>query len=241
MRVRAARGARWGAAAGSAAVVAAPLGYRIGIAPLGPAFLLLAAGFLAVAACGLVLVFRLVRAAGLRDRGAWAVLGVAAAVGVFPAATLVSAVGAPPIHDVTTDPGNPPAFVAAVALNAPGRTDYAGPALAERQRAAYPDLAPARLPGVAPADAFARALAVVRAQEWEVVAADAAALRIEATDRSFWFGFADDVVVRVTAAGETGSRVDVRSLSRVGVGDLGVNARRVRAFVAALLADAERE
>ena len=240
MRVGTARWARWGVAAGSAAVAAAPLGYRIGIAPLGLALPSLAVGFLAVAVCGLVLAFRIARAAGLRDRGAWAVLGVAAAVGAFPVATLVSAAGAPPIHDVTTDTGNPPAFVAAVALNAPGRTDYAGPALAERQRAAYPDLGPARLPGVAPADAFARALAVVRAQGWEIVASDADALRIEATDRSFWFGFADDVVVRVTAAGETGSRVDVRSLSRVGVGDLGVNARRVRAFVA-VLADAERE
>lgn len=239
MRVGTARWARWGAAAGSAAVVAAPLGYRMGIAPLGLALPSLAAGFLAIAVCGLVLAFRIVRATGLRDRGAWAVLGVAVAVGVFPVTTLVSAAGAPPIHDVTTDTGNPPAFVAAVALNAPGRTDYAGPALAEQQRAAYPDLGPARLPAVAPADAFARALAVVRAQGWEIVAADADALRIEATERSFWFGFADDVVVRVAAAG-TGSRVDVRSLSRVGVGDLGVNARRVRAFVAAL-ADAEGE
>ena len=69
---------------------------------------------------------------------------------------------------------------------------------------------------------------------WEVLAADPAALRIEATDRSLWFGFADDIVVRVTPAGENGSRIDVRSLSRVGIGDLGVNARRVQAFVDAL-------
>ena len=63
---------------------------------------------------------------------------------------------------------------------------------------------------------------------------DPDSFRIEATDRSFWFGFEDDVVIRITAAGEAGSRVDVRSLSRVGGGDLGVNANRVRAFVAAL-------
>ena len=227
------RWTRWGVAAGGAAVVAAPLGYRIGLAPLGAAFLLLAGGFLAVAVCGLVLAFRMVRASGRRDRAAWAVLAAAVVAGVFPLATLVSGRGAPPIHDVTTDTDDPPAFSAAVALNAPGRTDYGGPALAEQQRAAWPDLGPARLP-VAPGAAFDRALAVVRAMGWELVAADRGALRIEATDRSFWFGFEDDVVVRVTAAGETGSRVDVRSLSRVGVGDLGVNARRVRAFVAAL-------
>lgn len=227
------RWARWGVVVGGVAVVAAPLGYRIGAVPLGLAFLLLAGGFLAAAVCGLVLVFRLMRASGRRDRAAWAILAAAVVVSLFPLATLVSGRGAPPIHDVTTDTDDPPAFVAAVALNAPGRTDYGGPAVAEQQRAAWPDLGPARLP-VAPAEAFDRALAVVRGMGWELLAADADALRIEATDRSFWFGFEDDVVVRVTPAGETGSRVDVRSLSRVGVGDLGVNARRVRAFVTAL-------
>ncbi len=220
-----------GAAAGSAAVVLAPLGYRIG-APLGLAFLLLAGGFLVAAVSGLLLVLRMVRKTGRRDREAAAPLAAVVVVGAFPLAALLSGGGAPPIHDITTDTENPPAFVAAVALNAPGRTDY-DPAVAEQQRAAYPDLGPAMLP-VAPADAFDRALAVVGDLGWELLAADAGDLRIEATDRSFWFGFPDDVVVRVTAAGEAGSRVDVRSLSRVGVGDLGVNARRVRAFLAAL-------
>ena len=219
------------AAAGSAAIVLAPLGYRVG-APLGLAFLLLAGGFLAAAVGGLLLVLRMVRKTGLRDREAAAALAAAVVTGAFPLAALLSGGGAPPIHDITTDTDDPPAFVAAVALNAPGRTDY-DPAVAEQQRAAFPDLGPAMLP-VAPADAFDRALAVVREMGWELLADDAAALRIEATDRSFWFGFPDDVVVRVTADGGTGSRVDVRSLSRVGGGDLGVNARRVREFVAAL-------
>ena len=218
------------AAAGSAAVVLAPLGYRVG-APLGLAFLLLAGGFLAAAVGGLLLVLRMVRRTGLRDREAVAALA-AAVVGAFPLAALLSGGGAPPIHDITTDTENPPTFVAAVALNTPGRTDY-DPAVAGQQRAAYPDLGPAMLP-VAPADAFERALAVARDMGWELLADDAAAFRIEATDRSFWFGFPDDVVVRVAADGGTGSRVDVRSLSRVGGGDLGVNARRVREFVAAL-------
>ena len=139
-------------------------------------------------------------------------------MGAFPLAALVPGGGSPPIHDITTDTGDPPAFVAAVALNAPGRTDY-DPAVAE---------------SAAPPDAFDRALGVVQQMGWELLAADAGALRIEATDRSFWFGFDDDVVVRVAADGGTGSRIDVRSLSRVGGGDLGVNARRVREFVAAL-------
>ena len=57
--------------------------------------------------------------------------------------------------------------------------------------------------------------------EWELLTADIETFRIEATDRSFWFGFEDDVVIRITAAGENGSRVDIRSLSRVGVGTSG--------------------
>ena len=219
------------AAAGSAAIVLAPFGYRVG-APLGLAFLLLAGGFLAAAVGGLLLVLRMVRKTGLRDREAAAALAAAVVTGAFPLAALLSGGGAPPIHDITTDTDDPPAFVAAVSLNAPGRTDY-DPAVAGQQRAAYPDLAPAMLP-VPPSDAFDRALAVVGDTDWELLATDAGALRIEATDRSFWFGFPDDVVVRVAPDGDTGSRVDVRSLSRVGVGDLGVNARRVREFVAAL-------
>ncbi len=219
------------AAAGSAAVVLAPLGYRVG-APLGLAFLLLAGGFLAAAVSSLLLVLRMVRRTGLRDREALAALAAVVVVGAFPLAALLSGGGAPPIHDITTDTDDPPAFVAAVALNTPGRTEY-DPAVAGQQRAAYPDLGPAMLP-VAPADAFDRARAVVGEMGWELLADDAAALRIEATDRSFWFGFPDDVVVRVAADGGTGSRVDVRSLSRVGGGDLGVNARRVREFVAVL-------
>ncbi len=225
------RWAAWGAAAGSTAVVAAPFGYRVG-APLGVASLLLVGGLLAAALSGFLLVVRMVRETGLRDREAGAALAAAVFVGAFPVAALVSGRGAPPIHDITTDPGNPPAFIAAVALNTPGRTDYDA-AVAERQQAAYPNLGPARLP-LAPAVAFERALTVVREMGWELLAADVDARRIEATDRSFWFGFADDIVVRITPDGDTGSRVDVRSLSRVGVGDLGANARRVRAFVAAL-------
>jgi uncharacterized protein (DUF1499 family) len=68
---------------------------------------------------------------------------------------------------------------------------------------------------------------------WDLVASDPAGLRIEATDTTFWFGFKDDVVIRVTPQ-PNGSRVDVRSLSRVGVGDIGANAARIRKYLAAL-------
>jgi uncharacterized protein (DUF1499 family) len=78
-----------------------------------------------------------------------------------------------------------------------------------------------------------RALDAARSLGWEVVASDAATGRIEATATSRWFGFKDDVVVRIRPEG-AGSRVDVRSMSRVGVGDLGANAERVREFLAKL-------
>ena len=227
--------APWAAAAGGAAVVAAPLGYRIGILPPGAAFLLLAGGVLIVAGSGMVLLVTVARRRGARvtDRASLAALAVSVMVGAVPVGALLSARGAPPIHDITTDTENPPPFAALVALNSPGRTDYGGAAVAEQQRAAYPDIRPLMLAATTD-EAFRRALTAIEQMGWALVATDPDSLRIEATDRSFWFGFEDDVVIRITAAGEMRSRVDVRSLSRVGVGDLGVNARRVRAFLAAL-------
>jgi uncharacterized protein (DUF1499 family) len=115
---------------------------------------------------------------------------------------------------------------------APNTTVYGGDKIASQQRTAYPDLQPLIL-NVPPPQAFDRALATVRDMGWDLVAADAAAGRIEATDTTFWYGFKDDVVVRVRPA-EGGSRVDVRSLSRVGGGDVGTNAKRIRAYLEAL-------
>lgn len=78
---------------------------------------------------------------------------------------------------------------------------------------------------------FRRALDAVRRLSWSLVAEDRQAGRIEAYGRTFWFGFTDDVVIRV-APEEAGSRIDVRSVSRVGRGDVGTNARRIRRFLA---------
>ena len=97
---------------------------------------------------------------------------------------------------------------------------------------AYPDIAPADYP-ISPEAAFEAALAAARDQDWDIVAAEQAAGRIEATDRTFWFGFVDDIVIRVRPT-DVGSRVDVRSVSRVGVSDVGANAARIRAYLADL-------
>ena len=141
----------------------------------------------------------------------------------------------PPIHDITTDMDNPPAFVAALKLRPKDSNTvaYEGPDLAGKQRAAYPDIAPVKAK-LAPAEAFKRALDAANAMPgWTVVDSDPAAGRIEANETSRWFRFTDDVVIRVAADG-AGSRIDVRSVSRVGRSDFGVNAGRVRAYTAAL-------
>ncbi len=75
---------------------------------------------------------------------------------------------------------------------------------------------------------------------WKPVAVVAEAGRIEATDTTWLFGFADDIVVRVAADGAAGSRIDVRSKSRIGSSDLGVNAARIRRFLRQLAAEQAR-
>lgn len=136
----------------------------------------------------------------------------------------------PSIHDITTDLDNPPAFHAVLAkrTGAVNSLDRP-PQLAQLQREGYPDLAPITIP-TAPAATFDRALAIAQAQGWEIVTADKSSGRIEATDTTRWFGFTDDIVVRLTAWG-AGTRVDVRSVARTGAGDLGRNASRIRTFL----------
>jgi uncharacterized protein (DUF1499 family) len=159
-------------------------------------------------------------------------LVLGAATALLPWRQLQAARRLPPIHDVTTDLTDPPAFVAVLPLRAgaPNKAEYGGDSVAAQQRRGYPDLGPLRLDAPPPA-AFARAAAAARAMGWEVVAADAAAGRVEATATTRWFGFKDDVVVRVRPDG-AGSRVDVRSVSRVGGSDVGANAARIRAYLA---------
>ena len=137
----------------------------------------------------------------------------------------------PPIHDITTDTENPPPFVAVLPLraDAPNPPEYGGPEIAAQQQEAYPDIQPLML-GMPPAEAYGRALATAQQMGWEIVAADPVQGRIEATDETLWFGFKDDVVIRIAPAAE-GSKIDVRSVSRVGGSDVGANAGRVRDFL----------
>src|SRR5262245_23342233 len=142
----------------------------------------------------------------------------------------------PRIHDITTDVDNPPEFAAVLPARAAenaATAHYEGAELAKLQKGAYPDVASLDV-ALSQAMAFDRALAVARSMPgWSIVAADPAAGRIEASQTSRWFGFTDDIVIRVSAHGPA-SRVDMRSLSRQGRSDFGVNAARIRTYMSAL-------
>ena len=139
--------------------------------------------------------------------------------------------GVPAINDITTDLADPPAFVVANNLEANRGRDmsYPGEEFAAQQRGAYTDLAPIPHPG-SPAQAYSDVRAAVTVLGWEVILEDAEARRIEANETTRIVRFVDDVVVRVRASDGGGSVIDVRSKSRDGRGDLGANAKRIRAL-----------
>jgi uncharacterized protein (DUF1499 family) len=142
----------------------------------------------------------------------------------------------PPIHDITTDTDNPPAFSAVLGARAAEHArsvERRDPQLAQLQKAAYPDVAPL-LTALPVARAFNEALIAAESMPgWTIAAADPTTGCIEASQQSRWFRFTDDIVIRVAGDG-TGSRIDVRSTSRQGLSDYGVNAARIRAYLGAL-------
>ena len=226
----------------SALLAVGPIGWRAGWWHFRFAFLTLMpwAAYFGIAALVVSVLTLLLGRSRIESRG------IAIAIVAFTAGGLIAYVPwhydqirrqAPPIHDITTDPDNPPAFVAVAALReavGPDRVAYEGARVAEQQRLAYPDIQPLTL-ALAPAAAFNRALDTAQRMGWTIVAADDAAGRIEASDRSRWFGFTDDIVIRIIPSA-SGSRIDLRSSSRVGRSDFGVNAARVERYLSALRA-----
>ena len=218
---------------GLVAALAIPLGVVVAHFGIAPPL----AGFAIFALGGIVATITAVVGLGQRLRGrrlaTGGVLAVAAAAGFIAAAS--QGRGHPRINDFTTDLAEPPAFGHATTLppNA-GRDMGYPPAFAAIQRECCADLHAATVKA-APAEAYAKALAVARARPtWTVTHEDAAGQTFEAVDTTKLFRFQDDIAVRVRPAADGTSRVDVRSKSRDGQGDLGVNAKRIRAFVADL-------
>lgn len=158
---------------------------------------------------------------------AYAVLALIAVA--MPVSMMSKASTVPPIHDITTDVTNPPAFVAVAPLRegAPNPITYEGGDVTKQQLEAYPEIKTQLLPQNVEEVLSAAEKAIV-ALGWERVQG-ALPNTLEATDTTLWFGFKDDVVIRLTPKNNN-TLVDVRSKSRVGKSDLGKNAQRINAF-----------
>lgn len=158
-------------------------------------------------------------------------LAIGLAAGGLPASWAWTAKHVPVINDIATDTQDPPKFSAVLPLRtgATSPAEYPGPETAALQLKAYPDVQPL-VTAMPPAAALEEALSAARKLGWRIVETDRKNGRIEAVDTTFWFGFHDDIVIRVTPETK-GSRVDMRSHSRVGRSDLGTNARRIRTFM----------
>jgi len=226
-------------------------GYQTGLGVMtfqwGPRFLIAAVGA-GVISLVLLIVYRFVFGkANAPGVGGWiaAVLAIAVGAGglAYAASVREYASTIPPIHDISTDTENPPQFSNALIDRRGAESnsvDYAEKIdprserpLPEVQAEAYPEIQPMTF-NVAPDLVYEAALNTARDMGWKVGTDSPEAGLFEATDTTFWFGFKDDVVVRVTALEDGGTRVDARSVSRVGVSDLGANAARLVAFEANL-------
>lgn len=201
------------------------------------AYLGIAAIVLSAIAVLVVLVLR-------SGRGAlvMAILGLLLGIGAWyvPWSFRRHARAVPPIHDITTDFANPPELTYSRMMRdtSGGKLNawqYEGDAVAAQQRKAYPDIKPVML-SMNPDEAYRAAMRTARDMGWEIVVNDPAAHRLEAVDETKWFGFKDDISIRVLPASGI-SRVDIRSVSRVGRSDVGKNAERIRAYIARLKAN----
>jgi uncharacterized protein (DUF1499 family) len=218
-------------AGGIAALAASATGYRLGWWPVGTALTIAEWAVYAVT-LGLAasVIGAILSRPGTGQRGfVLGLLGIAASLPIVAIAAQweYAARTYPPINDISTDTEDPPVF-----WDMPNPTEYPGAQNAALQRAAYPDLAPLILT-VAPGRAHALALTLAKEKGWEIVADEPKDGRIEVVDRSLLYGFKDEIIIRISAS-DGGSRVDLRSRSRIGRIDRGVNAKRIRAFLAAL-------
>ena len=225
------------AATGLVFVIIGLVGARVGLVPM-LAMLMLTFGALTFIAGGITAAIGLYRSRGSDSNkyGAW--IAVALGIATFASMGNMMGGGGAPIHDISTDTVDPPAFVEVASLRGEGDNpvEYSGPESAKLQAEAYPDIETIVL--LDPRTfVFDTALQVATDMGWEIVSIDATEGRIEATATTSFVGFKDDVVIRVRAkSAET--MVDVRSKSRIGRGDMGVNAKRIRDYRERLIAAA---
>ena len=236
---------------GLAAALVAAMGSGAEVWSFRTGFAILRYAFYAAIAGGMlaIVAFIVSRRGGVRTGKLNLVaLVIAVAFGAYLMSHIATARSVPAIHDAATDLANLPQFATLTvrADNLEDIPDDGRPELAALDpesrwkaihREAYGDLRSLRLP-LSVAEATKRAEALVRARGWQLARADRQAGTVEATATTLFFRFKDDVVVRVrpdpTRPG--GSIVDMRSISRVGGSDIGVNAARIREFLADLQA-----
>ena len=238
------------ALAGLIAALISGWGYENGHWDLGKAFKMIEyalKGGGAAAAVGLLILVVGFFGSKAGQSGALIALVIGGGVAGFLFLQIAPAASLPMIHDITTDVQDPPQFVDIVALRAdsPNTLEYIGTTakanrkateerlVSELQLEAYPNIKPLML-ALSADDAFALAVRVAQEQSWDIVAIDDQARRIEATDTTKWFGFKDDIIILVHAEADGQARVDMRSISRVGLSDVGLNAKRIGAYLAEL-------
>ncbi|WP_027966076.1 DUF1499 domain-containing protein [Halomonas halocynthiae] len=215
--------------------------YRLGWLSLGESFSLLRRGAqLALGGAAIAMLSSLVALLCRRWRIMLAsLLTATAALALISTPLQMQHIGrsVPPIHDISTDTVNPPAFetLAPARRAAPNAVDYPGEATARQQKRAYPQLDSLIL-NIPVTEALSAAEITAREQGWEIASVNAN--QIEATASTRWFGFKDDVIIRLTQAPQ-GVLIDVRSASRLGKSDLGTNAARIQTYLEALKARVE--
>ena len=232
--VRSAGTSLWLGITGTLLAIAGSYGSGQEFWPFNIGLLMVAVAFLLGAVGGLLGLFALIRNSQGSGLGRRITIGlllcVAVLAGVGP--WIYRGVSLPPIHDVTSDLANPPAF-SALALR---KDNLAGVESVDQwrelHRKAYGDIAPITL-RMTPDAAIARAHTLAGERGWTIT--PGAAGRLEATDTVSPFKFKDDVVIVATPSADGQSTIiNMRSISRVGASDFGINAKRIREFLAAL-------
>ena len=206
--------------------------YKYGVVDLGTAFTGFKFGVFAGIATLILLVLQILFKRKTVTLGSTIMALLLSTIAIaIPLSMLNKGKSVPPIHDISTDLVNPPEFVAIAPLraDAPNPVEYAGVEVATQQRAAYPELQTLNYTQ-SKSELVEATKQAIDHLGWQLVNIDADQGIVEATDRTMWFGFKDDVIVRIT---DNGSKrlVDIRSKSRVGGSDLGKNAERIHDFI----------
>lgn len=206
--------------------------YKYGVVDLGTAFTGFKFGVFAGIATLILLVLQILFKRKTVTFGSTIMALLLSTIAIaIPLSMLNKGKSVPPIHDISTDLVNPPEFVAIAPLraDAPNPVEYAGVEVATQQRAAYPELQTLNYPQ-SKSELVEATKQAIDHLGWQLVNIDADQGIVEATDRTMWFGFKDDVIVRIT---DNGSRrlVDIRSKSRVEGSNLGKNAERIHGFI----------